>query len=228
MGTIYVQSCAGGLYEHDRHSMEVSAHAGSRAHVTTQASTIVHTMERGSAHQDTVIRAEAGSYLEVLPDPQILFPQSFYSSTARIIVGDSASVVFSESFLTHDPDGEGKAPRSYLSEIIVERQGGKRLTVDRMRLAEETFTAAAPGVLGGFRACGTLLVIAPERMPLAGPAFDVTAASSLIGMSLLPHGAGQLFRVLAIDGAQLKRSMYQCWSWSRTALTGTAPQARRK
>lgn len=228
MGTIYTQSCAGGLYEHDRHAIGITANAGAQAHVTTQASTIVHSMTHGSAVQDTVIRAEAGSLLEVLPDPQILFPHSSYSGKVRITAADDACVLFSESFLTHDPDGEAKVPRAYCSEIAVERPDGKLLALDRLNLAADAFAASAPGVLGGFRACGTLLVIAPKRMPLAGPAFGVSEAGSLIGMSLLPHAVGHLFRVLAADGVQLKRALYRCWSWSRTALTGSPPQARRK
>ena len=228
MGTIYTQSSAGGIYEHDRHLIEITARAGSQAHVTTQASTIVHSMAQGSAVQDTVIRAESGSHLEVLPDPQILFPQSSYSGSARIVAGEGAAVLFSESFLTHDPSGEGKVPSTYRSEIVVERQDGKTLAIDRMCLDDDAFRASAPGILGGFRACGTLLVIAPERMPLAGPPPELAAGGALAGMSLLPHGAGYLFRILASDGVQLRRALLNCWSWSRLGLTGAQPLARRK
>jgi urease accessory protein len=230
MGTIYTQSCAGGVYEHDRHLIEITAKAGAQAHVTTQASTIVHSMVQGSAVQDTIIRADAGSFLEVLPDPQILFPQASYSGTARIIANDGAVVVFSESFLTHDPDESARMPRAYASEIIVERSDGKLLAIDRLKLDADTFRQPAPGTLGKFRCCGTLLVIAPGRMPLSGAPPGITATDDgfALGMSLLPHGAGYLFRVLACDGVRLKRALFHCWSWSRLALIGTAPQARRK
>ncbi len=228
MGTIYTQSSAGGLYEHDRHTIEILAKAGAQAHVTTQASTIVHSMAHGTAEQDTVIRAEHDSYLEVLPDPQILFPHASYSGTTRIVAAESACVLFSESFLTHDPDGEGKVPQSYRSEIIVENLDGRRLAIDRMALASDSFEASAPGVLGGFRACGTLLVIAPGRGTRARETTDLKDTGALLGMSLLPNGAGYFFRVLATDGVHLKRSLYDCWCWARVAIAGSRPQARRK
>lgn len=228
LGTIYTQSCAGGLYEHDRHSVEITANAGSQVHVTTQASTIVHSMNHGRAVQDTAIRAEPGSYLEVLPDPQILFPHSSYSGTTRLTACDGSAVLFSESFLTHDPNGEGRLPHAYRSEIAIERPDGKLLALERMNLGQEAFEASVPGVLGGFGACGTLLVIAPGRMPLARPTLEFTADGSKIGMSALPHGAGHFFRVLAADGVRLKSALFHCWSWCRAALTGSSPQARRK
>jgi urease accessory protein len=230
MGTIYTQSCAGGLFEGDRHTVEITAAAGSQAHVTTQASTIVHSMEQGRAQQHMLVRAEAGSFLEVLPNPQILFPHAFYCGTARIIAGEGATVLLSESFLTHDPDGAARPPRAYRSEIVVEQPNGRLFAIDRLRMDEETFRLSAPGTLGMFRACGTLLVIAPGRMPLHAALPGVTGAGDgfAIGMSLLPRGAGQLFRVLASDGVKLSRALFQCWSWSRLALTGSPPRARRK
>jgi hypothetical protein len=57
---------------------------------------------------------------------------------------------------------------------------------------------------------------------------DVTLDGTLIGTSVLPSNAGHLFRILAVDGVQLKRSMFACWSVVRTAMTGRAPIKRRK
>ena len=84
MATLYLQSCAGGIYRGDRLREHIVAEAGGAAHVTTQAATIVHSMDRGSARQEVLIEAAAGSFVEVLPEPFILFPQAHFASDLRI------------------------------------------------------------------------------------------------------------------------------------------------
>ncbi|HZF35124.1 MAG TPA: urease accessory protein UreD, partial [Candidatus Angelobacter sp.] len=44
MATLYLQSCAGGIYRDDRLRERIVAEEGAAAHLTTQASTIVHSM----------------------------------------------------------------------------------------------------------------------------------------------------------------------------------------
>ena len=72
LATLYVQSCSGGIYEDDRLDLMLATARGAEAHVSTQAATVVHSMPSGSASQRVRIQCEGGSYLEYLPDPQIL------------------------------------------------------------------------------------------------------------------------------------------------------------
>ncbi|MGH6961858.1 MAG: urease accessory protein UreD, partial [Dongiaceae bacterium] len=97
MATIYLQSSAGGIFRDDRLREDIVAEEGAAAHVTTQASTIVHGMDRGDARQDVLIEAAAGSFIEVLPDPFILFPQSRFASDVRIRAHETATVVVANS-----------------------------------------------------------------------------------------------------------------------------------
>lgn len=232
MGTLYMQSSAGGIYEHDRHAIDIVARPGAMAHVTSQASTIVHSMRDAEARLDLTIEAGRGSLLEVLPDPQILFPESAYVGRTEVSVANDAVVILAESFLTHDPRGNGGAPSHYRSEIVVKDEAGRILAIDRMALSKQTFTAPAPGVMGAFMAYGALLVLAPGRseplMPERAPEASLDDGRALIGVSTLPNGAGQLFRILAADGAGLKRATLGCWALARTAVTGHAPRIRRK
>jgi len=230
MGTLYTQSSAGGLFEHDRHLIEIVAREGAEAHVTTQASTIVHSMKAGVARQTTRISAGAASFLEVLPEPQILFPESSYEGTSRIGIAEGSTCIVSDSFLTHDPTAKGAMPLRYRSEIIVENEKGNAIAIDRLQIDEKAFQNPAPGMMGLFKACGTMLVLSPRRTsPL-----DLSAVGqelpggALIGTSLLPSNAGHIFRILAADGVQLKRSMFACWAAARMALFGRLPVARRK
>ena len=95
----------GGVYEDDRLNLTIAAREYAEAHVSTQSATVVHTMPLGSAEQRIKIRCESGSYLEYLPDTQILFPGSRHWSSTNIQRGDGAIAMVSDSFLRHDPDG---------------------------------------------------------------------------------------------------------------------------
>lgn len=233
LATLYVQSCSGGLYEDDQHRLELRVRSGAEAHFTSQASTIVHSMPAGQASQDARIIAEGDAYLEYLPDPHILFPRSSFASAIRIVMAPGATVLVSDSVMTHDPHGLGGLPNFYRSEIVIEDGDGRTLAIDRLRLDTPAFKARAPGILGAFNAHGTLVVA--TRDPLAatihaagcgGFGFDYEDAA--IGVSVLPNSAGLVFRVLAKDGAMLKRTMHACWSAARLALKGSVPVARRK
>lgn len=230
MGTIYTQSSAGGLYEHDRHLIEIVAGEGAEAHVTTQASTIVHSMKSGVARQTATINVGPGSFLEVLPDPQILFPQSSYEGISRIRMAEGGTCIVSDSFLTHDPLARGSMPLRYCNEIIVENGDGRAIAIDRLHIDEQTFHNPSPGVMGRFKACATMMVLLPSHacsLDFSDLA-DVSLDGALIGTSVLPSNAGHLVRILAVDGVQLKQSMFACWSVVRTTMLGRAPTKRRK
>ena len=74
MLTLYLQSCSGGLYEGDRLSTFMQIREGAAAHVTTQAATIAYGMRELGAQHHARVEASAGSLLEYIPDPIILFP----------------------------------------------------------------------------------------------------------------------------------------------------------
>lgn len=232
LATLYAQSCSGGLYEDDQHRLELTVRSGAEAHFTTQASTIVHSMPVGRARQDMRITAESGAYLEYLPDPQILFPHSSLASTIRIAMASDATVLVSDSFMGHDPHRMGGLPDSFESEIAIEDADGRKLAIDRLRLASHAFKARRPGIMGAFNAHGTLLVATRNppaaALQTAGRGLDFDYGEAAIGVSALPNSAGLVFRVLAQDGVALKRAMYACWSSARLALKGSAPAMRRK
>jgi len=232
LAALYIQSCSGGLYESDSLDIALDAKSGAAAHVTTQASTVVHTMPAGSATQHARIRAEAQSYFEYLPDPQILFPQSRLSSTIDVGLSQGAVVLVSDSFLMHDPEGAGRAFSSYLSEIKIEDDAGRRLSVDRMHLDGAVLQAHRPGIMGAFAAQGTLIAAGIGSFPKAAAQDlarlvpgDRTAA---IGVSELPRSCGLVVRILASDGATLRKEMHGAWSALRLLIKGRRPPLERK
>ena len=155
LATLYVQSCSGGIYEDDRLDLTLATAAqGAEAHVSTQAATVVHSMPSGSASQRMRIQCEGGSYLEYLPDPQILFPGSRFRSEVVVRLSGNAVALVSDSFLTHDPAGRDGMFSAYGSEIVIEDDTGKALAIDRLKVDGQAFRDFMPGNFRALRGAG--------------------------------------------------------------------------
>ncbi len=232
MATIYLQSCAGGIFRDDRLREHIVAEEGTAAHVTTQASTIVHSMDRGDARQEVLIEAAAGSLLEVLPDPFILFPQSRFASHVLIRAHETATVIVADSFICHDPAGAGAMFDRFDGELRVEDLQGRLLMLDRLRVTGAMVADHRPGITGAFAAQGGLFVIQRRGAPSAlVDALRRTAADIAhiyAGASELPYGCGAWLRVMAADGLALRAAMTAAWQAVRETLTGQTPAPRRK
>jgi urease accessory protein len=232
MATIYVQSCAGGIFRDDLLREHIVAEDGAAAHVTTQASTIVHSMDRGSAGQGVLIEAAAGSFVEFLPDPFILFPQSRFASNLRVRAHDAATVVVADSFICHDPAGIGAMFDRFQGDLRVEDPQGRLLTLDRFRTAGAVVADRRPGITGAFAAQGGLFVIQRQvaASALVAALRDATADTAHVyaGASELPNRCGAWLRVMAADGVALRAAMTAAWQAVRQTLTGQTPAPRRK
>lgn len=234
MATVYVQSCSGGIFEHDDLRWSISAAAGARAHVSTSASTIVHSMEKGEAAQEVRVDAEAGSYLEYLPDPLILFPAARLSSHLHIRLDEDATVLAWDTLLAHDPRGAGpqRAFNRLRSEWTVESLDGRLLACDRYVVTGELLARALPGVNGSHRCHGSFVVlrrgIPTESLIEAIREKLRNAEDVYAGVSTLPNSCGAVVRLLAVDAAALRAALHAAWDAARTLLLGAPPSARRK
>jgi urease accessory protein len=232
MVTLYVQSCAGGIFANDRLRQSIVAGVGTAAHVTTAAATIVHSMVAGAASQDTRLVAEDGALLEFLPDPSILFPQARLRTRLAMRAHPEATIIAGDSFLMHDPMEAGRAFDRLQGEIVVEGPSGEIVALDRSALRGEAMLAGLPGIAGRFRTCATVMVVTRRLAPAllvdalrAALAGDERAYG---GASILPSDAGAWIRLLAEDGVALRRGLHSAWSALRTVLIGSVPQPRRK
>jgi urease accessory protein len=232
MATLYLQSCAGGIYAGDRLEERILVGEGAAAQVTTQAASIVHSMIGSSAAQSVEIEAESGSFLEYLPDPLILFPHASFETRLRIRAAPEATVVACDSFLMHDPDAAGRAFDRLSAEIAAEASDGRLLALDRLEIAGAAMTSGLAGLSSRFAAHGSLWalcrsdaadrVVETVRECLAG------IVGIYAGASRLPNQAGAAARILAEDGVALRAGLFAAWSGARLALTGRLPEPRRK
>jgi urease accessory protein len=233
MPTLYVQSCSGGIFEHDRLAWQVVAEPGSRAHLTSSASTIVHSMPVGDAVQDVSIEAGPGTLLEYLPDPLVLFSGSRLTSRLTIVAHPDASVFASDAIVPHDPQGRARPFDWFDSRMELRTPDGSVVARDRYRLSGALMSQGVPGVTGNFRCLGSFVALT-SRMPAGDLAASIRervqelSDDAYVGASTLPGGRGAWLRVLARDACALREALRLAWYAARTALLGTPPAPRRK
>lgn len=229
IATLYLQSASGGLYRADRLGLDITAKAGSRAHVTTQSATVVHDTGAYAARQDTRLAIAGDASLALHPDPMILFPGAALDLDTRIVVGRDARAIVSEGFASHDPTGRGRPFARIALSLRVETEDGRILVNERSTLDGASLTGPA-SPLGAYAAYGSMAILGggdghPDIAALQGAA---DAAGCLGGASPLPNAAGLAVRLLAPSGGALSAGMDAVFAVAFQALFGVAPARRRK
>jgi hypothetical protein len=114
---------------------------------------------RPASETGVVIEAQAGAYLEYLPDPLILFRDSRLHSRLKIRLHQDATVLACDSMVPHDPRGEGdistgsrpsfawKIPKGCFWRVIAIGSMGTRLSRN------------VPGITGSWRCQGGFIVL---------------------------------------------------------------------
>jgi urease accessory protein len=200
--------------------------------VTSSASTIVHSMSGGEAVQDVSIEAEAGTLIEYLPDPLVLFSGARLTTRLTIVAHPGANVLACDAIVPHDPHG-GERPFDWIDgRMNLLAPDGTPLARDRYRLDGALMARAVPGITGQFRCMGSF-VCATTQVPAAGLAAAMRerahrVADAYASASTLPGGRGAWLRVLARDACALREALRLAWYAARTALLGTQPAPRRK
>lgn len=232
MLTLYLQSCSGGVFQQDALGARLRAKAGAHVHVSTAASTVVHTMEHGDAVQTVEIDAEAGSLVEYLPDPLILFPRARLKNLLRVRAHPESSIMLWDAVIAHDPAGKGRVFDWLLSDLAVRDSDGRLLARDRYRLEGEAFQRAQPGAMHGYACQGSFLVL-QQAVPQGQVADALRSAlptdpAIYAGATRLAADCGAWVRVLARDAVGLGEALKCAWYAARTILTGQEPAQRRK
>lgn len=229
LATLYLQSASGGIYRGDRLTLDIEARAGAAAHITTQASSVVHDTGAVPAQQSVVLDLAATSIFALTADPVILFPGAALTSATTITMEDGARAILTDGFSHHDPRG-AETPFTDMTLSLTIRDRASRIRVrERGRIAGQDFLGDA-SPMGGYRAYGSLLILAPRALwpdALAlQAAFD--ACGCLAGTSPLPNEAGLQLRALALDSGALRSGLDAGFALAFEALVGIKPARRRK
>ncbi len=231
MLTGYLQCTSGGLFAGDRIRWRIALAAGARAHLTSAASTIVHSMPGGSASQHVVIEAGAGAWFEYLPDPMVLFPQASVDVDLSVTLDPQATVMLADQYVVHDYEGRGRGFERLSTRLAVRGPDGTPLVIDRFDVTGQTWQARRAGLTGDHGCMGSFFVITRHGDPvalLAAIRQAVDSCGAYAGVSLLPSNAGVLLRCLAADAVALRATIEAAWRAVRRQMTGCDPRPRRK
>ncbi|MEZ5666031.1 MAG: urease accessory protein UreD [Alphaproteobacteria bacterium] len=232
MATLYLQSIAGGVFEHDRLAMALAVGPGAALHLTSQGATIVHAMTGGRARLASTVTAGAGAVAELLPEATILFPGADLETRTEVVADETAVVLVGESFIAHDPSGNGAPFGRLLTEVSFRTPDGRLLACDRQATSGAAFRALAAAGSRRFEAYAGIQLWAPRRDGTALLAACTGSAGVpdgvYFGASPLPHGCGIGMRILAADGASLKATIAILWRSLRRGLFEADPAPRRK
>lgn len=241
IATAILQSGSGGLFGSERLGQVLALEPGAAAHVTSQAATIVHDARGGAAaEQEVRLELGAGSFLEYLPEPLLLFPGAALAQRIHAVLAPSAVLLLGDGAAAHDPEaGAGDPGRPFAvwrSSLEVRLEDGRLLFADRASPGGAAWRRALAGGGRQRRACGWFALVAPAAGPrqaglaaaLAAALEPVAAAGVDAALAALPNGAGLWCRIAAPDGAGLRAGLRACWTAARTAWTGAPPPRPRK
>jgi len=229
MATLYLQSSSGGLYGDDDLTLTIAAGAGAAAHVTTQASSIVHHARGGQTRQCTGIAVGPGALVEYCPEPAILFAGARLSAEVDATLAEGGRLILADAALAHDPGGRAVPFDRFANRIRIGRDDGRALLVDRFLVTGADWRRRL-----GPRPCHGTLTVAGAADPVAvGAALSEAIegpadAPSYGGVSVLADRGIAIARFLCPDGAGLSTCQARAWAAARTALTGRPPKPRRK
>ena len=223
--TIYMQSSAGGLYDKDLHEFNVTLHEGSKLHLTSQASTIVHrTKEMAGANSCINLNLTNGTILEYLPDPIILMAGCKFSTQSKINLNGDCKAIIAESFLAHDPSASGEMFESFFSETKI-FLNNEEIIDDKFYINGNDFFSRIKGFTcnASFYIHGYKITVIEklkaviEKIPGSYAGFSYFENSNLI-----------IVKILARESSLLLRITESTWAIAREDMTGFVPSKRRK
>ncbi|MCW5716170.1 MAG: urease accessory protein UreD [Bauldia sp.] len=230
MATLYLQSASGGLYRGDDLAMTIDVEPGAAAEITTQSSTVVHDAYGDIARLRQEATVGADGFLALWPDPVILLPGAMLRQSIEVTLAAGASALVAESWLGHDPLGQGRPFGILESSTVVRTASSRAPLVAERQLIRGADWRLALGGEAGWTAAGNVFVLGALGQSLAADA--VVAALALpdvaAGASALPNGAGLGIRLLARDGVALTAALKAAWRVVFVAAFGSEPLPRRK
>ncbi|MFJ8222717.1 urease accessory protein UreD [Streptomyces griseus] len=234
MSYVYIMATGAGVAQADRYRMDFRCGPDTQVHLTTQAATKIFRMEHDYASQRVHLSAEAGSYVEYLPDPLIPFRGSRFYQRTEVTVAPGATVVVADTLTAGRlARGERHAYRVLATDLRISRPDGTLLAIDTLRLVpgRRGGGVLGPAVFAGHDLVASLFAVT-DRVPatvLADALHDALAGLGLLhGVSVLPRDCGAWVRVLDDSPIRIAGAQEAVRQAVRRLLTGRpAPDLRK-
>jgi urease accessory protein len=212
----------GGILAGDHYDLRIGLGAGAGARVTTAAATQVYRMPEGAATQFIQLQLGAGSHLEWLPEPTILFGGARFSQTTSVTLGTGARLALLDVLVPGRlARGEVYQFDRYATRLEVHSSAGRLLLAERALLEPHRHNLSAPGLLGATPVLGSLYIlgdgIAAERdcAQLARREGGLSELKIELGTAVLPNGCGMLVRALGATASQVHAALIRIWGMIR-------------
>ena len=194
---VYAATYGGGIVGGDAIALHVEAAAGTRAVITTQASTKVYRALRPASQRITATIA-ADALLVVLPDPVVCFADADFSQEQRYDLHERGTLVLVDWMTSgRHTSGERWAFRHYSSRIDI-RRAGRHILYDTLLLDRGDGPIADR--LGHNNVCLTAIVTGPHVAAASASLVAAVANSAIDANSALVSSAWKL----ADEGALLR------------------------
>jgi urease accessory protein len=229
--TVFIQSPTGGIAQGDRHDVDITVEEDAIAHISTQSSTKVQSMNRNYASTETTLSVEQGGHLDYVPEPTILYSDARYAQDLMLeLASDSTAVLVDAVVPGRLARGERFAFERYRSRVGARGPDGP-LFEDTAHITPGESDPTAPGVLGEFTVYGTAFVVAPDQE--TGALSDTLHAAVVdcearAGATALPNDAGVVVRALGERVETVQTALRAAWDQARQDLLNTAAPSRRK
>ena len=208
----------GGILAGDHYDLRITLGTGAGARVTTAAATQVYRMPHGEATQAIQIQLGAGSRLEWLPEPTILFGGARFSQTTSVTLGAGARLALLDVLVPGRlARGEVYQFDRYAARLEIHDTAGRLLLAERAVLEPRRHDLTAPGLLGATPVLGSLYILGDRvdaerdcaRVARRDSTMDEGAVD--IGTAVLPNSCGMLVRALGPTASQVHGALLTIW-----------------
>lgn len=223
VGHLPLLSPTGGVLQGDRIDIGIETRAGARVHVTTQSATRVYRTPAGPARQEVRLGVDAGSYLEYVPHPLVLFEgASFEQRIALEVAGDGALVAVDVLVPGRMSRGERWGFSRYRGRLEG-RVDGEPVVLSGwdVRPAQGR---PGPALRGSGDVVGALYVLGRGLSGLADELHEAASFEAADGVRAgadrLRADGGVTVHAVGPDRAGCERALFRAWGAARCRLIG--------
>jgi urease accessory protein len=224
---VFIITTTGCILQGDRFNIEIDLAPDTRAHVTTQAATKIHSMDANYAAQTQSIVLGENAYLEYLPDPIIPHAHARFITTTEVCLPSSATLLYSEIMMggrKYHGDGELFQYDVFSSTVRAKRPDGAELFTEKFIIEPHLHNVRQVGVMGTFDVFANVVLLTPRHH--ADKIFGQVPAEVNLeeqwaaGACRLPNDAGLVFKVLGQESEPVRAKVREFWSIVRQTVTG--------
>lgn len=222
-------STGGGLLQGDRYRIDISVGEGAAALIHTQGANRVHRMDANYASQHQSVRAEAGAYLEYLPDVTIPYRGSRFINRTDLVVAADATVLYGEMMMTgrkHHHAQERFGFDLLSMAVAVRRPDGRQIFAEKLLVEKGDTTVDFAAVMGGFDAFANIMCLTPPEIAARiqaryeGQFQTGGEVRALAGLCRLPNAAGLMLRVVGVESYDVRAQVRRFWRIVREEARG--------